>query len=100
MACGNTDFYHPPHKISDTLVLVNPRIPAGARRDAVIAAARDGGDLDEDVARHVRVTEYDVPGRGGNATVLSTQYTPGLPGLPGLPPQPNLAPPQRGISRW
>jgi hypothetical protein len=47
-------------------VLVDPGIPAGAGRDAIIAAAGRGEDLDEDVARHVRVTEYDVPGRDGN----------------------------------
>jgi hypothetical protein len=47
-------------------VLIDPRLPDGPRRRAVIAAARRGEDLDQDVARHVRVIEYDVPGREGN----------------------------------
>jgi hypothetical protein len=47
-------------------VLIDPRVPDGRQRDAVIAAARDGQELDQDVARHVRVAEYDVPGREGN----------------------------------
>jgi hypothetical protein len=46
-------------------VLIDPRLPAG-RREAVIAAARRGEDLDQDVARYVRVIEYDVPDRDGN----------------------------------
>src|ERR1700722_18153625 len=47
-------------------VLVDPRVSPGPQRDAIIAAARDGQDLDPDQARHVRVTEYDVPDRDGN----------------------------------
>ena len=43
-------------------VLIDPKI-TGARRDALIAAARRGADLDEDWARYARVIEYDVPGR-------------------------------------
>ena len=43
-------------------VLVNPKI-AGKKRDALIEAARRGEDLDEDLARHVRVVEYEVPDR-------------------------------------
>ena len=46
-------------------VLIDPRI-AGRKREALIAAARDGGDLDEDQARPVRVIEYDVPDREGD----------------------------------
>jgi hypothetical protein len=47
-------------------VLIDPRLADGPRRRAVIAAAQRGEDLDEDVARHVRVIEYDVPDRDGN----------------------------------
>ena len=43
-------------------VLIDPKI-TGARRDALIAAARRGADLDEDEARDARVIEYDVPDR-------------------------------------
>jgi Insertion element 4 transposase N-terminal len=46
-------------------VLIDPRI-TGRKREALIAAARDGGDLDEDQARPVRVIEYDVPDREGD----------------------------------
>ena len=46
-------------------VLVASRI-TGRKRDALIAAARRGGDLEEDQARHVRVIEYDVPDREGD----------------------------------
>ena len=46
-------------------VLIAPRI-TGRKRDALIAAARRGGDLQEDQARHVRVIEYDVPDREGD----------------------------------
>jgi hypothetical protein len=46
-------------------VLIAPRI-TGRKRDALIAAARRGGDLPEDQARHVRVIEYDVPDREGD----------------------------------
>jgi len=46
-------------------VLVNPKI-RGKARQALIEAARAGQDLDEDQARHVRVIEYQVPGRAGD----------------------------------
>ena len=46
-------------------VLIAARI-TGAKRDALIAAARRGGALEEDQARHVRVIEYDVPDREGD----------------------------------
>jgi hypothetical protein len=46
-------------------VLIEPRI-AGRKREALIEAARRGEDLDEDIARHVRVIEYDVPDREGD----------------------------------
>jgi hypothetical protein len=46
-------------------VLIAPRI-TGGRRDALVAAARRGGALEEDQAWHVRVIEYDVPDREGD----------------------------------
>ena len=46
-------------------VLIAPRI-TGGKRDALIAAARRGGALEEDQARYVRVIEYDVPDREGD----------------------------------
>jgi hypothetical protein len=48
-------------------VLANPRI-GGKARQALIDAARDGGDLDEGKAVVVRVIEYEVPGRDGDGT--------------------------------
>lgn len=45
-------------------VLIASRI-TGGKRDALIAAARRGGELEEDQARYVRVIEYDVPDREG-----------------------------------
>jgi Insertion element 4 transposase N-terminal len=59
-------------------VLIDPKI-AGRKREALIAAAQDGGDPDEDQARPVRVIEYDVPDREGDGTdeliVLVTTIT-------------------------
>ena len=46
-------------------VLIAPRI-TGRKRDALIAAARSGGDLEQDQAQYVRVIEYDVPDREGD----------------------------------
>ena len=46
-------------------VLIASRI-TGGKRDALIAAARRGGALEEDQARYVRVIEYDVPDREGD----------------------------------
>jgi hypothetical protein len=46
-------------------VLIGPRIKGG-KRDALIAAARRGEDLDPGQGRYVRVIEYDVPDRDGN----------------------------------
>jgi len=45
-------------------VLIASRI-TGGKRDALIAAARRGGALEQDQARYVRVIEYDVPDREG-----------------------------------
>lgn len=62
-------------------VLVNPKL-RGARRDQVIAAVRDGVDLDPEAGYPVRVIEYDVPDRAGNGTgeliaLLTTIIDPG-----------------------
>ena len=46
-------------------VLVNPKV-SGKARAALLAAARAGEDLDEDIARYVRVIEYEVPDREGD----------------------------------
>jgi hypothetical protein len=46
-------------------VLIDPKLRT-QRREATIRAARDGEDLDPQVARLVRVIEYDVPDRVGN----------------------------------
>lgn len=71
-------------------VLIHPAIQDG-RRDALVAAARDGLPLDPAVARPARVAEYDVPDREGNGkhervvlatTILDWQSAP-LPALAG-----------------
>jgi len=46
-------------------VFIGPRIKGG-KREALIAAARRGEDLDPGQARYVRVIEYDVPDRDGD----------------------------------
>jgi hypothetical protein len=48
-------------------VLINPKL-RGARRAAVIAAAKAGEELDPDDGNLVRVIEYNVPDRDGNGT--------------------------------
>ena len=48
-------------------VLVSPTI-TGKARERLIEAARAGEDLDPGKARHVRVIEYEVPGRDGGGT--------------------------------
>jgi hypothetical protein len=47
-------------------VLVSPKI-TGKARERLIEAAKAGQDLDEDKARLVRVTEYEVPDRDGDS---------------------------------
>ena len=44
---------------------MNPKI-RGKARQALLAAARGGQDLDVDQARYVRVVEYEVPDRDGD----------------------------------
>jgi hypothetical protein len=46
-------------------VLVNPKIRGKARK-ALLGAARGGEDLDQDQARYIRVTGYEVPDRDGD----------------------------------
>lgn len=48
-------------------VLIDSRI-RGKRREAILRAAREGGELDPAQARLVRVVEYDVPDREGNGS--------------------------------
>jgi hypothetical protein len=61
-----------------TTVLIDPKI-RGARRVRIIAAAKNGQDLDPDQAHLARVIEYDVPDREGNGSeeliVLLTTIT-------------------------
>ena len=61
-----------------TTVLIDPKI-CGARRARILAAARNGEDLDPDLAHLVRVIEYDVPDRESNGSgeliVLLTTIT-------------------------
>ena len=49
-------------------VLINPAIRATTRREAILAAARAGDDLDPEQGYLVRVVEYDVPDRVGNGS--------------------------------
>jgi hypothetical protein len=51
-------------------VLVKTSV-TGRRRDALIDAARGGEDLDPALARHVRVVEYEVPGRDGGDGLIA-----------------------------
>ena len=46
-------------------VLVSPKV-RGKARQQLLEAARRGEDLEEGKARHVRVIEYEVPGREGS----------------------------------
>jgi hypothetical protein len=46
-------------------VLVSPKV-RGKARQQLLEAARRGEDLDPSKARHVRVIEYEVPGRQGS----------------------------------
>ncbi len=48
-------------------VLVSPKIKGKARQQ-LVEAARSGEDLDQGKARHVRVIEYEVPGRESDGT--------------------------------
>jgi len=50
---------------SYTSVLIEPKI-RGKAREALIAAARAGGELDPGQARRIRVIEYEVPDREGD----------------------------------
>jgi hypothetical protein len=70
-------------------VLVNPKIRGKARK-TLLEAARGGEDLDEDLARYVRVAGYEVPDRDGDGKgeviALATTIT-GMTAAPApLPP--------------
>jgi len=63
-------------------VLINPKI-RGRRREALIAAATAGGDLDPDHATIVRVVEYMIENRPGSGelfclitTILDHDFAP------------------------
>jgi hypothetical protein len=65
----------------------------GARRDGLAGAARRGEDLDPDLARHVRVVEYEVTDRDGeDALVTLVTTVTGWAGRPGGRPGPGLPP--------
>lgn len=49
-------------------LLINPSIHYPVRREALLAAARAGQDIDPGEAHLVRVIEYDVPDRTGQPT--------------------------------
>ena len=51
-------------------VLVETSV-TGRRRDALTEAARLGEDLDPALARHIRVIEYEVTGRGGEEGLIA-----------------------------
>ncbi len=55
-------------------VLVSPKIK-GKARQALIEAAGRGEELDKDKARHVRVVEYEIPGRDGGTGELIALIT-------------------------
>jgi hypothetical protein len=47
-------------------VLILPKLNKDTARRPVIEAARRGEDLDPDLARYVRLIEYEIPDRAGN----------------------------------
>jgi hypothetical protein len=55
-------------------VLVSPKVK-GRARDEAVEAARRGGELDPDRARHVRVIEYEIPDRDGNRELIALVTT-------------------------
>jgi hypothetical protein len=55
-------------------VLVSPKV-RGGRRDALLAAALDGQELEEDQGRYVRVIEYEVTGRDGKDELIALVTT-------------------------
>ncbi|HEX3778062.1 MAG TPA: IS4 family transposase [Pseudonocardiaceae bacterium] len=56
-------------------VLINPSIHQKARREALLAAARAGSDLDPGDVQWVRVIEYDVPDRPGSGELITLLTT-------------------------
>lgn len=59
---------------SSRSVLVRTSVK-GARREALVQAARRGEDLDPALARHVRVIEYEVADRGGEDALITLVTT-------------------------
>jgi hypothetical protein len=55
-------------------VLVNPKA-SGKARQALIAAARGGEDVDPGQARPVRVIEYEIPDRGADSEMITLVTT-------------------------
>jgi hypothetical protein len=55
-------------------VLISPKV-RGSARDALLAAAGRGEDLDQDQGRYVRVVEYEVPDRDGDGEVIALVTT-------------------------
>jgi len=55
-------------------VLINPKASRKAR-ETLTEAARAGQDLDEDMARYVRVIEYEIPDRDGSGELIALVTT-------------------------
>jgi transposase IS4-like protein/DDE family transposase len=55
-------------------VLISPKVRGGAR-EALLAAAQRGEDLDEDQGRYVRVVEYEVTDRDGEDELIALVTT-------------------------
>jgi hypothetical protein len=55
-------------------VLISPKVRGGAR-DALLAAAQRGEDLDQEQGRYVRVVEYEVTDRDGQDEVIALVTT-------------------------
>ena len=65
-------------------VLMDAKI-TGAARQQVIEAARRGQDLDPALARHIRVIEYEVPGREGDGKGETITLITTITGAPSAP---------------
>jgi Insertion element 4 transposase N-terminal len=55
-------------------VLISPKA-SGKTREALVRAARAGQDLDEAMARRVRVIEYEIPDRNGGSELIALVTT-------------------------
>jgi hypothetical protein len=56
-------------------VLINPKASRKVR-EALVQAARAGQDPDENMARYVRVIEYEIPDRDGSGTEMAAAPAP------------------------